>query len=136
MRFADVEGDEREHTPDFFVRSFSGAAVVMDVRPQDLIDATDRENFDVTAELCQILGWEYRQVGEPRNPWIANVRWLAGYRDERACTESIAEIVRAIGAASGPRTIGDVADEAGEPIALLPTIFHLMWRRGGQSDSH
>jgi hypothetical protein len=134
MRFAAVEGGQREHTPDFFVRSVSGASIVMDVRPQDLIDPTDREKFDVTAELCRIHGWEYRQVGEPRNPWIANVRWLAGYRHERACTESIAEIVRAIGADSGPRTIGDVADAAGEPIAVLPTIFNLMWTHELQAD--
>jgi hypothetical protein len=52
----------------------------MDVRPQDLIDATDRDKFDVTAELCRIHGGEYRQVGELRKPFIANVRWLAGYR--------------------------------------------------------
>lgn len=96
----------------------------MDVRPQDLIDAIDREKFDVTAELCRMHGWEYRQVGEPRNPWIANVRWLAGYRHERACTESVAEVVRALGADTAPMPIGDVAVAAGEPIAVLPTIFH------------
>lgn len=125
--FVDADGGRKEHTPDFFVRSVSGAAIVVDVRPQDLIDATDREKFDVTAELCRRHGWDYRQVGESPNPWIANVRWLAGFRHERACKESIAEIVRGIGADSRLMTLGDMADAAGEPIAVLPTIFHLMW---------
>ena len=49
-------------------------ATVVDVRPQAVIDVSDREKF----------GWEYRQVGELPSPWIANVRWLAGYRHERA----------------------------------------------------
>jgi hypothetical protein len=74
MRFAAVEGGQREHTPDFFVRSVTGEAIVVDVRPQAVIDVSDREKF----------GWEYRQVGELPSPWIANVRWLAGYRHERA----------------------------------------------------
>jgi hypothetical protein len=134
MRFAAVEGGQREHTPDFFVRSVSGEAIVMDVRPEAVVDVSDREKFGVTAELCRMHGWEYRQVGEPPSPWIANVRWLAGYRHERAYTESVTEMVRAIGARGGPMTIGEVADAAGEPIAVLPSIFHMMWTQELQTD--
>ncbi len=54
--FAGADAGQREHTPDFFIRSASGAAIVMDVRPPDLIDASDREKFEVTAELCRMHG--------------------------------------------------------------------------------
>ena len=68
------DSKDREHTPDFFVPTKSGAAVVIDVRPDGLIDAIDAEKFDVTAALCRLHGWPCRRVGELPNPWMANVR--------------------------------------------------------------
>lgn len=129
LRFAAGDGTDREHTPDFFVRTKSGAAVVIDVRPDGLIDAIDAEKFDVTAALCRLHGWQYRRVGELPNPWMANVRWLAGYRHDRTYVPGIADAVRAVAARRGVVPLGVLADAVGERIAVVPTMFHLMWKR-------
>jgi hypothetical protein len=101
LSFEGSDGSEHEHVPDFFVRMTSGAAVVVDVRPDNLIAALDAEKFNVTAELCAWHGWTYRRVGEMPSRWMDNVRWLAGYRHERVCTASIVDAVCEIAGESG-----------------------------------
>jgi hypothetical protein len=57
----------------------------------------------------------------------ANHRWIAGYRHPRcgqAGTE--ARLLKAFG--SGLELM-EAAEAAGEPLATLPVLFHLMWRR-------
>jgi len=44
IRFAAVEGGQREHTPDFFVRSVSVRRSFWMFAPLDLIDATDQRS--------------------------------------------------------------------------------------------
>lgn len=127
FRFVNADGADRGHTPDFFVRMVDGSAVVVDVRPDTLIDTDDQEKFDVTAAVCRLAGWAYRRVGELPDPWITNVRWLAGYRHARACNRSIAAAVRDMAADNGPMPLGALAHEVGEPIVVLPTIFHMLW---------
>jgi len=134
LRFVASDGTDREHTPDFFVRMGDGAAVVIDVRPDGLIDAIDQEKFDATAALCCLHGWQYRRVGELPNPWIANVRWLAGYRHDRTCAPGIAGAVRAVAARRGMVPLGVLADEVGERLVVVPTMFHLMWKRELRAD--
>jgi hypothetical protein len=130
LSFQASDGCQREHVPDFFVRMVNGASVVVDVRPDNLIGVVDVEKFVATAQLCAQHGWTYRRVGEIPSPWIDNVRWLAGYRHERVRTTSIADAVRAITAAvSSAIPLGVLADEIGERVVVLPTIFHMLWRQ-------
>lgn len=57
----------------------------------------------------------------------ANVRWLAGYRHPRHLLPDVAERLRRIFAGPLPLMVG--AEEAGDPIAVLPVLFHLLWRQ-------
>jgi hypothetical protein len=128
LSFGASDGSWREHVPDFFVRMASGAAVVVDVRPDDLIDDLDAEKFDATAQLCAWHGWTYRRVGEMPSPWMDNIRWLAGYRHPRVCTSSIVDAVCGV-AAESTVSLGVLADQVGDRIVVLPSIFHMLWRQ-------
>jgi hypothetical protein len=104
------DGSWREHVPDFFVRMTSGAAVIVDVRPDDLIDGLDAEKFDAAAQLCAEYGWTYRRVGEMPSPWMDNARWLASYRHPRVCTSSIVDAVSAV-VGESTISLGVLADQ-------------------------
>jgi len=77
----------RRHPPDFFARLADGSGVVVDVRPDDLVDAKATEVFAVTAEACRQVGWTFRRVGAPDPVLAANVRWLAGWLPASAVPE-------------------------------------------------
>lgn len=74
---------QRAHVPDYFVRRANGSAAVVDVRPDSLVAPADQDVFDATAKLCASVGWEYRRLGGIPTVYLANVRWLAGYRHPR-----------------------------------------------------
>lgn len=115
----------RRHAPDFFARLRDGTGVVVDVRPDELVDAQAAESFAVTAEACQQVGWEYRRTGGPAPILAANVRWLAGYRHPRCLRPESADALRAV--LGKPRPLLAAAEAAGDRAAVLPVLYHLMW---------
>jgi len=102
--------------------------VVIDVRADDRIEAADAEAFAVTAETCARLGWEFRRAGEIDPVPGGNVRWLARYRHPR-CAGPAGVARRLREAFVGPVPLLAGAAEAGDPLATLPALFHLMWRQ-------
>lgn len=115
----------RRHAPDFFARLADGTGVVIDVRADDRIKPKDAEAFAATASACESVGWSYRRVGALDPVLAANLRWLSGYRHRRCHNTDVAAGLRdAFGA---PAPLLDGARVAGDPIAVLPTLFHLLW---------
>jgi hypothetical protein len=118
-------GGERRHAPDFFVRRAGGGAVVIDSRPAELIEPEDAAAFAVTERACRRLGWDYA-VWDVIDPLVAgNLRWLAGYRHPRCMDEPTAVrlrevFVEPVGLMAGAALVGD-------PIAVLPVLYHLLW---------
>jgi len=115
------------HTPDYFVRRRDGTAVVLDVRPDDRIEPEDAVKFAAMAAACAVVGWDFERVGVLDPVLAANLRWLSGYRHPRVRREPVAAGLRAVfarpqGLLAGARTVGD-------PIAVLPVLFHLVWCR-------
>lgn len=118
----------RRHAPDFFARLASGAGVVIDVRADDRIEPADAEAFEVTARACGAAGWEFRRVGAVDPVLAANVRWLSRYRHPRcAGPPGVADVLRRVFATAAPLRAGSA--EAGDTLAVLPVLFHLMWQR-------
>jgi hypothetical protein len=118
----------RRHAPDFFARLAGGSAVVIDVRADDRIGPRDAEGFEVTARACEAAGWEFRRVGTVDPVLAANVRWLSRYRHPRCAGRAgTAGALRRAFALPAPLLAG--AAEAGDPLAVLPVVFHLLWRR-------
>lgn len=114
-----------KHVPDVFCRRFDGGSVVTDCRPVGKADAPFRDKCAVTAAACQVAGWEFRLVGEPDPVWAANLRWLAGYRHPRFADPGLEELL--ISAFAQPRPLAEAARHVGDPIRVLPVLFHLLW---------
>jgi hypothetical protein len=115
------------HTPDYFVRRRDGTGVVLDVRPDDRIEPKDAVKFEVTAAACARAGWGFERVGVLDPVLAANLRWLSGYRHPRVRRETVAAELRA--AFARPRGLWAGVGAVGDPIAVLPVPFHLLWRR-------
>jgi hypothetical protein len=126
------DGKAARHAPDFYARLAGGGALVVDSRPRDVAGDDDRRAFAVTRQACEMLGWTYAVCGEMDSVTAANHRWIAGYRHPRCghpATE--ARLLRAFGSGLAPT---EGAEAAGDPIATLPVLFHLMWRRELMAD--
>jgi hypothetical protein len=116
----------RRHAPDFFARRTDGTGVVVDVRPDDLVDEAAAESFAAMAAACAEEGWEFQRTGGPPPVLAANVRWLSGYRHPRCLRPAVTEALPAV--LGKPRPLLVAAEAAGDPVAVLPVIYHLMWR--------
>jgi hypothetical protein len=120
-------GRSRRHAPDFFARLMDGSALVIDVRADDRIDARDAEVFAVTAEACVSVGWRYERRGRLDSVRAANLRWLSGYRHRRCSAQSVAD--RLVEQLTMPVPLGELVSMVGDRLAVLPTLYHLLWRR-------
>lgn len=118
-----TDAGERHHSPDYFVRLANGAAVVLDVRTTDVPELDDE--CAVIASACAQVGWQHRRVGRSDPVFMANLRWLAGYRHPRCADARRTVALRE--AFALPRGLGDGAAAVGDPIAVRPTLFHLLW---------
>jgi hypothetical protein len=121
------EGKTRSHVPDYFAERAGGPALVVDCRPADRRPPRDLAAFEATRRACALAGWEYRLVGALDPVATANLRWLAGYRHPRYGIPTLAGALRAAFAAPAP--LVDGAEAAGDPIAVLPVLYHLLWRQ-------
>lgn len=120
------DGDgRRRHVPDYFARLADGSGVVVDVRADDRIERLDAAAFDATAQACRDVGWAYRRVGSVDPVFAANVRWLSGYRHPRCRAEATAVALMQVFDTPCQLAAGVVA--VGDPIAVRPVVFHLLW---------
>jgi hypothetical protein len=118
-------GKARRHAPDYFARLADGTAMVVDVRADDQIPARDAEVFEMTARACESVGWGYRRAGVLNPVLAANVRWLAGYRHPRCLNRGQAARLRQVFACPAMLLAG--ARAAGDPLGVLPVLYHLLW---------
>lgn len=121
------EGKSRSHAPDYFARLADGTAMVLDVRPPDRIKPRDQVAFDTTRAACGQLGWRYEVVGPAPEALVGNVRWLAAYNHPRHRLADTAAALRAVFAA--PTGLLTGTEQVGDPVAVLPVLYHLLWRR-------
>jgi hypothetical protein len=120
-------GKVRAHAPDFFARLADGTGVVVDCRPANRIKPRDAEAFAASERACAQAGWRYRLEHGPDPSLLANVRWLAGYRHPRHHHGRIAS--RLLGVVEGRLALLAAAEAVGDPIAVLPAAYHLLWRQ-------
>nr|WSX74384.1 TnsA-like heteromeric transposase endonuclease subunit [Streptomyces sp. NBC_00899]WSX75768.1 TnsA-like heteromeric transposase endonuclease subunit [Streptomyces sp. NBC_00899] len=127
FRLAWTDGErERRHTPDYFARLLDGTGVVVDVRPENLVDEATAEVFAFTARVCEEVGWQFRYVGDLNQPYRANLRWLARYRHRRCHRAPAADRLREVFVDPLPLLAG--AEQVGDRLAVLPVLYHLLWR--------
>lgn len=116
---------EARHVPDLFCCAFDGGGTVTDCRPVRKADDDFRYKCAVTAAACEVVGWEFRLVGEPDPVWAANLRWLAGYCHPRFANPELEELLAE--AFSRPWPPAEAARQVGDSIRVLPVLFHLLW---------
>jgi hypothetical protein len=118
-------GRRRRHAPDYFARCRDGTVVIVDIRADDRIEADDAAAFTATELACRSVGWRYRRVGVVEPVLAGNLRWLAGYRHPR---NRVGPHAVALVAAFGQGcSLVEGAGSVGDPIAVLPTLYHLLW---------
>ena len=115
----------RRHAPDFLVRYRDGGVGVVDVRADDRIGAADAEVFAVTERACELVGWHFCRMGVVGAVLTANLRWLSGYRHPRNHVEPA--VSRLVSVFAVERELLEGCRAVGDPIAVLPTLFHLLW---------
>lgn len=125
LSWFDANGSTVRHAPDYFARRADGSAVVVDCRPVDRRGPGDLAKFETTGQVCAQLGWEYRLVGAVEPILAGNVRWLSGYRHPRHHYRQFAQLLLEVFAT--PIGLMDGAAKVGDPIAVLPVLFHLLW---------
>lgn len=128
------DGRRVRHTPDYFVRRSDGSGLVVDVRPDERIPEEDAAKFAATAAACARVGWDFERVGELDPVYGANLRWLAGYRHPRVLRSIDADALLKVFAQE--RGLLDGARAVGDPIAVLPVLYHLLWRQDLVTDLH
>jgi hypothetical protein len=126
LRWTAESGRLVRHAPDYFARRADGTGVVIDVRPDQRIGDQDAAVFAATARLCACVGWEYHRVGELGVVHAANLRWLSGYRHPRFAQPQLAARLAEVFA--GGAALLDGAAAAGDPVAVLPVLFGMLWR--------
>ncbi|WP_405693375.1 TnsA-like heteromeric transposase endonuclease subunit [Streptomyces coelicoflavus] len=117
---------EREHTPDHSARLLDGTGVVVDVRPGNLVDEATAEVFAFTSRVCEEVGWQFRHVSDLHQPYGANLRWLARYRHRRCHRAPVGDQLMEIFVDPLPLLVG--AEQVGDRLAVLPVLYHLLWR--------
>lgn len=125
LSWADGAGRRRRHAPDYFVRCRNGGVVIVDVRADERVEPRDAAVFAMTAAACCSVGWDYRRAGIVDSVLVANLRWLSGYRHPRNRSDAVAAELFSVFKLGRPLFDGAVV--AGEPIAVLPTLYHLLW---------
>lgn len=122
-----AEGKRRSHAPDFVARRADGSLRVLDCRHAARIKPRDQVAFDATRTACELMGWSYDVVDAPDEVLLGNLRWLGGYRHPRHHDEGIAHELAEVFDRPGPLFAG--AETIGNPVAVLPRLFHLLWRQ-------
>jgi hypothetical protein len=119
-------GRARAHAPDWFARLDNDTGMVIDCRPAELLRPDDALAFKATAQACAEIDWVYRVVHAHDPVLVSNVRWLAAYRHPRHHNASMTAAV--VGAFEEPQGLLAGAGAVGDPIGVLPVVYHLLWR--------
>jgi hypothetical protein len=123
---------QRNHVPDFFVRLSNGDGRLVDVRHADRVDDAAAQ-FELTRQVCGEVGWQYDIFTGLDALTEHNVRWLAGYRQDRCGpTDETLAVITGCFAVPLPLGVGvhRVSRCAGVPKdGVMATVLHLLWRR-------
>lgn len=122
------EGCPRRHVPDFLLRLGDEGFMVVDVKPQRMLDKPAvAEVLEWTGRLCAARGWGY-EVWTGTDPTILeNIKFLAVGRRHQFVDEEVLAAVATVGR-SGMTVTRVESLVAGRPRGLVRTaVFSLLW---------
>jgi hypothetical protein len=131
---AAVDGRERKHIPDYLLLSDDGP-IVVDVKPRARLDSV-KISFTLgwTKQLVEQRGWRYEVWSEPPEVELGNLRFLAGFRNEKLFSPLLLDTLR--GNSLWGRSLKDAcASQPDWPMPVVRSaIFHLVWTRHFEID--
>ena len=120
-------GQVRSWVPQLLARYTDGTALLADC-PSHPDAGGERALAAAQAveEACADIGWTYQRLTPLEEMLAANLKWLAGYRHPRNAgrprlTAAVLEVF------ARPRPLLEGAEAAGDPIEVLPAVFHALW---------
>jgi len=120
----------RGHVPDYFCRLDTGDGLVVDVKRPDKVEASAQQ-FAMTREVCQQVGWRYEVFTGLPEPRLSNVTFLSGFRQDRYSpgAENVAPLLDAFmpstSLESGVRRA--VRATGRSRPAVHGNVLHLLW---------
>ncbi|MGW6707613.1 TnsA-like heteromeric transposase endonuclease subunit [Streptomyces sp. NPDC054956] len=120
-------GQVRSWVPQLFARYSDGSALLADC-PSHPEAGGERavKAAEAVSEACAQIGWSYLRLAPLDDVAAANLKWLAGYRHPR--NQGRTGLMAAVlGAFAQPRPLIEGAEAAGDPIEVLPVVFHALW---------
>ncbi|MFI9568098.1 TnsA-like heteromeric transposase endonuclease subunit [Streptomyces rishiriensis] len=127
LLWRDRRGRVRSWVPQLFARYADGSGMLADC-PGRLGTGGERalKAAQAVAAACTDIGWSYRRLAPLDEVVAANLKWLAGYRHPR--NHGRAGLMPAVlEAFARPRPLLEGAEAAGDPIEVLPAVFHALW---------
>ncbi|MFF8973683.1 TnsA-like heteromeric transposase endonuclease subunit [Streptomyces sp. NPDC014995] len=127
LLWRDRRGQVRSWVPQLFARYADGTALLADCPGQpDSGGERALKAAHAVAAACGDIGWSYRRLAPLDEVLAANLKWLAGYRHPR--NQGRPGLMPAVlEAFSRPRPLIEGAEAAGDPIEVLPAVFHALW---------
>ncbi len=124
-----VGGTQRRHVPDFLLTSRDGP-VVVDVKPaRQAAKPLVARTFAWTRTVVESRGWRYEVWHDADSVYLANVRFLAGYRHPQHVGTRIVNAL--LGKEIEGMTVGEVIDDERRwPSELVrAALLHMLWRQ-------
>ena len=115
----DVQGAV-SHSPDFLGATDDGRLTPFDVRPARRIDDRARRQFELTAEVCETLGWPYQVLSGRDEVATGNLEWLKASRHTR-CAPPADAVERILATACDGATRAEVLATAAPERRSAPT---------------
>lgn len=122
-------GKEVHRTPDYLLLLESGPRV-LDVKPAaKLLDEEVKQLLELTRAVVESAGYNYEIAVEPDEVFLANVRFLAGYRRDWLFNATLLDEIHCAVAEKDCSSVADIVAAVDRPKhSVLPGIFHLMWQ--------
>ncbi|GAA1119103.1 TnsA-like heteromeric transposase endonuclease subunit [Streptomyces javensis] len=120
-------GQVRSWVPQLFARHADGTALLADCPSHpDAGGERSMKAADAVVQACADIGWTYRRLPPLDDVLAANLKWLAGYRHPRNAGRS-GLMPAVLEAFARPRPLLEGAQATGDPIEVLPAVFHALW---------
>ncbi|MFF1408073.1 TnsA-like heteromeric transposase endonuclease subunit [Streptomyces sp. NPDC058294] len=127
LLWRDPRGQVRSWVPQLFARRIDGTALLADCPSHpDAGGERARNAAEAVAQACAHIGWTYRRLAPLDDVRAANLKWLAGYRHPRNAGHP-GLMTAVVEAFTRPRPLIEGAEAVGDPIAVLPAVFHALW---------
>ncbi|MFF7717655.1 TnsA-like heteromeric transposase endonuclease subunit [Streptomyces sp. NPDC007988] len=120
-------GRVRSWVPQLFARYRNGTALLADC-PSHAGAGGERAlaAAEAVSAACEEIGWTYRRLPPLDDVLAANLKWLAGYRHPRN-QQRPGLMPAVLEAFTHPRPLLEGAEAAGDPLEVLPALFHALW---------